>query len=95
MKWTEEYLGLPKTQSQAQARGIKHYFTGVPCVHGHTVPRQASNTNCIECSKMWREKKSKLRKQYNTQRSKTKSDAEEISENNFHMEQIKHMRPTL
>lgn len=31
--------------------GLKTYFTGKPCAHGHVAPRSVSNKNCSECNK--------------------------------------------
>ncbi len=39
---------LPK-KSQAKAAGHTHYFTGVPCKHGHTSPRYTSSGQCVSC----------------------------------------------
>jgi hypothetical protein len=37
------------TRKDAKAAGIKFYFTGVNCVHGHVSNRYTSNTQCVEC----------------------------------------------
>jgi len=40
--------------------GLKSYFTGIPCVHGHVFARLVSNRSCLDCSKTrrkeWEEK---------------------------------------
>lgn len=33
----------------AKAAGITHYFTGVPCVHGHVEKRSVRHCNCLGC----------------------------------------------
>ena len=38
------------SRSEAKARGLKTYFTGKPCPHGHVAPRQLSNGICRECA---------------------------------------------
>ena len=35
--------------SEAKNAGGKHYFTGAPCVRGHTAPRFVSTRACVEC----------------------------------------------
>lgn len=37
------------TRKQAQAEGLKRYFTGKPCRHGHVAERWVANRGCIEC----------------------------------------------
>lgn len=46
---------LPKTRKEAQELGVKHYFTGEPCKHGHIAPRKTKGS-CVECLKVeWQE----------------------------------------
>jgi ribosomal protein L44E len=33
----------------ALTRGLKHYFTGKPCPHGHVAKRIVANYHCVEC----------------------------------------------
>lgn len=42
---------LPKTRAEAKASGATHYFTGVPCKHGHVAPRKTKGA-CVECLKV-------------------------------------------
>jgi hypothetical protein len=37
------------SQAEAIARGLKRYFTGKPCTHGHVCERHVSNTWCVDC----------------------------------------------
>ena len=37
------------SREQAQEQGLKHYFTGKPCKHGHVDIRQVSSESCMEC----------------------------------------------
>ena len=47
--------GMPKTRKEAQDTGVKYYFTGEPCKHGHIAPRKTKGA-CIECIKVeWKE----------------------------------------
>jgi hypothetical protein len=41
---------LPKTRSEAKAQGVKFYFTGEPCKHGHVAPRKTKGV-CVACMK--------------------------------------------
>lgn len=43
------------SRAEARAKGLKRYFTGRPCTRGHTVERQTSNKNCVECRQANRE----------------------------------------
>ena len=35
----------------ASALGLKRFFTGEPCRHGHIVERSVSDSGCMECSR--------------------------------------------
>lgn len=37
------------SRSEAKAKGLKTYFTGNPCKHGHLSARQVSNSTCTSC----------------------------------------------
>ncbi len=37
------------TRKEAKERGLKKYFTGVPCKRGHVCERYVSGHGCIEC----------------------------------------------
>lgn len=37
-------------QSEAQRFGLRHYYTGEPCVNGHKAPRTTEDGICIDCS---------------------------------------------
>lgn len=39
------------SRADAKAQGLKWYFTGVPCKHGHIAERQVVNGRCRECGK--------------------------------------------
>jgi hypothetical protein len=32
--------------------GLKKYFTGVPCIHGHVCERRVNNHGCVECHRL-------------------------------------------
>jgi len=40
------------TRKQAQAQGLKTYFTGKPCKHGHVAPRRVDRPECGECYRL-------------------------------------------
>lgn len=42
---------LPTTRAEAKATGAKHYYTGLPCKHGHITARLTKGT-CIECRRI-------------------------------------------
>lgn len=37
------------TRAEAKAAGLKRYFTGKPCKHGHIAERIMSDMSCLEC----------------------------------------------
>jgi 5-methylcytosine-specific restriction endonuclease McrA len=37
------------SRQEARALGLKRYFTGKPCKHGHVAERYTSIGNCVEC----------------------------------------------
>lgn len=39
------------TLEDARAKGLRHYFTGKPCVRGHVAPRFTSIRKCKECAR--------------------------------------------
>ena len=43
---------LPKTQLEAARMGMKEYYTGRPCKHGHIAERWAMNGACKECARI-------------------------------------------
>lgn len=48
-------MDYPKTRKEAIALGVKFYFTGEPCKHGHIALRKSKGT-CVECLKIeWKE----------------------------------------
>ena len=37
------------SRADATSAGLTHYFTGVPCKHGHVAARYTKNTRCVPC----------------------------------------------
>ena len=44
------------TRKEAKLLGLRRYFTGLPCKHGHIVQRETTNGCCVECKRVWTEK---------------------------------------
>lgn len=44
------YDGPIVTRKEAKELGLKRYFTGIACVHGHMSEKQVTNKTCIVCS---------------------------------------------
>lgn len=38
------------SRAEAKSQGLKYYFTGKPCKHGHVSKRLLSNKNCWDCA---------------------------------------------
>src|SRR6516162_8367059 len=36
-------------RAEARALGLKRYFTGKPCKHGHVAERVVSSPDCVQC----------------------------------------------
>ena len=57
------------SRNEAKARGLKTYFTGKPCAHGHIAPRKTSNGGCRECeydgNSQWRNQNRVSIRRYN------------------------------
>lgn len=49
------YSQYPTTRKEAQETKATHYFTGLPCKHGHIALRKTKGT-CVECQKIEWEK---------------------------------------
>lgn len=45
------------TRSEAIAKGYTHYFTGVPCKHGHLAVRTVAARICVECDRIRKAKR--------------------------------------
>lgn len=39
------------SRKEAMAKGLKHYFNGNPCKHGHTSKRITATCFCVQCAK--------------------------------------------
>lgn len=39
------------SRAEARTLGLKQYYTGKPCPHGHTSPRYTASATCIDCHK--------------------------------------------
>jgi hypothetical protein len=57
------------SKAEAKAKGLKRYYTGVPCAKGHLSERLTGSYNCLQCSKeshdTWRAKDPKAKKRSN------------------------------
>lgn len=40
------------TRSEAKALGLKRYFTGKPCKHGHMSERKVCDSRCLTCGNL-------------------------------------------
>ena len=41
----------PIERAEAKAKGLRFYFTGKPCKHGHVAEREVLNATCVECER--------------------------------------------
>lgn len=65
------------TRKEAIAQGLKRYFTGKPCKHGH-VSERTINRNCVECAlemtRKWREKNKDYGREYRSKNERKIKD---------------------
>ena len=54
------------TRKEAQEKGLKRYFTGESCKHGHIEERFVSDWKCVECCKERCKKYTKNHPKYST-----------------------------
>ena len=54
-------MNYPTTRKEAQALGATHYYTGVPCKHGHITLRKTKGT-CVDCVKIEWQRSNEVRK---------------------------------
>lgn len=45
-------MPLILNRNQARLRGLKRFYSGIPCKHGHMAPRQTLNGTCVVCAKI-------------------------------------------
>jgi hypothetical protein len=46
-------------RQEAIQQGLRHYFTGEPCVHGHIAKRFTGTKICMECNRLYARKNMK------------------------------------
>ncbi len=42
------------SREAAAASGLKTFYTGEPCKHGHVARRYITNAGCLECAAKWK-----------------------------------------
>ena len=47
--YVEDMENIVITRKEAQAQGLKRYYTGKPCKHGHVAERFLSTRTCVTC----------------------------------------------
>ena len=52
------------SRKEAMDRGLKRYFTGNPCKHGHVSERQTSKGVCVSCKIKWEKQNLNYYKSY-------------------------------
>ena len=73
-----DYQDSEKLLSRKDAieRGLKHFFTGIPCLHGHICKRYVSSKGCIACADLMvvsKEKSCEYARRYRL-RAKTRAE---------------------
>lgn len=52
------------TRAEARLHGLKRYFTGKPCKHGHIDERTVSNGSCLQCARIKTDREKESRGDY-------------------------------
>lgn len=65
------YENYPSSRAEAKATGATHYFTGLPCKHGHIALRKTKGA-CVECLRAESSQAYEKRKDYFVHYNKTK-----------------------
>jgi len=52
------------SRKEAKEKGLRFYFTGVPCCHGHLAKRFVNNGNCADCRTSELRRKEDLQSKY-------------------------------
>lgn len=42
-------MNIPKTREEALEKGLKHYYSGIPCRNGHIDKRFSRCNHCLSC----------------------------------------------
>jgi hypothetical protein len=82
------------TKQLAMEQGLKHYFTGKPCKHGHIENRLVSNRGCVTClsnrtfnwKQLNKESLSKYRKDYHLANLEDQREKGRIRANKYYYE---------
>lgn len=69
------------SRKEAKEKGLTHYFTGTPCIHGHIARRRVNDRNCAECDKLHK----------NIYRYKYPEKTREIKKANYYKHRDKHL----
>jgi hypothetical protein len=90
------------SKSEAKELGLKRYFTGKPCKHGHIAERKVSKSTCVECSRLvyhtnkdHYSEKAKLRYQDNRERISKKNKANRAERSEYQRKYIEDNRQSL
>lgn len=66
------------SRKEAKTLGVKTYFTGKPCKHGHVCERSLKKRDCVECvkikNKQWSTDNKEYSKRYKKQYRKNKAE---------------------
>jgi hypothetical protein len=71
-------MEYPSTRAEAKSTGATHYFTGIPCIRGHTAPRETKG-NCTEC------RREDWQKDNNKRKLKPKSEAAKAAGRRYYL----------
>lgn len=76
------------SRADARAQGLKYYFTGIPCKHGHVAPRSTKNLGCKTCSyernkAYTRKNREHCRRRDQEYKDKTRSHSNELARKRY------------
>jgi hypothetical protein len=72
-------------RKDAIAMGLKRYFTGKPCKHGHVSDRLVSNKYCCQCNDVRRAENSEKNREYHRNRHSKLRDSENARKREYRL----------
>jgi len=86
------------SRSEAKASGLKRYFTGTPCPHGHFAERAMTNGECVTCCrirarrnvKLWRKAQPDIRERRAAEARRRRKNHPEAALERDRAERAKH-----
>ena len=80
------------SRNAAKTEGLKRYFTGKPCKHGHISDRKVSSHNCVACINEWNKKNSESGNRRSRLFYKENRDEQRIKQADYYQKNKEHLK---